>query len=121
MSINVRHVLSCLALTFLGACSSLPASLRDSRPRPELLGTAAPAAASTRTIVIGPETRYVNVIGGEIIRFTVGEKSFGWSFSGAVGVTRFDLREVAPPGLLQQTVFAYVAPNPMYVGGDRGD
>ena len=115
MSINVRFALSCLALTYLGACSSLPGS----QPRPDLLGTAVPAMATTRTITIAADTRYVNVTGGEIVRFTVGDKSFGWSFNGPVSITRFDLRKVAPPGLLQQAVFAYVAPNPMYVGGNN--
>jgi hypothetical protein len=57
----------------------------------ELLGDPVPAAApAERTIAITPDTKYVNVEG--------------------------DLNKVAPPGLLDHPVTAYVSPNPMYMG-----
>jgi hypothetical protein len=70
------------------------------------------ARTATRTIAIHPTTRYVNVTGGEIVRFTVGDKSFAWNFSGRP--SSFDLSAVAPPGMLDRKVTAYVAPNPLY-------
>jgi len=85
------------------------ATARD--PSLDLLGSAATLAMATRTIVIRPETSYVNVTGGEIIRFDVGNKSFVWNFNGRP--SSFDLARIAP-GLLDRKVTAYVAPNPMY-------
>ena len=88
----------------------------------EFLGEAAAPPAATRTIVIGPHTRWVNVTGGDIVKFVVGEKTFAWNFDVAEGVSSFDLNRVAPPGTLDHTVVAYVAPNPLYFGdgGGRG-
>ena len=67
----------------------------------------------TRTITIGPDTRYVNVTGGEVIRFQVGGTSFVWNFDGRR--TSFDMSLIAPPAALDRNkVTAYVAPNPLY-------
>ncbi|MFJ7567582.1 CzcE family metal-binding protein [Herminiimonas sp. NPDC097707] len=104
-----------LAFTALMAFS-IPAF--SASPRLDLLGNPAPAAAATRTIVITPETRWVNVEGGEVIRFIVGDKSFGWDFYVGSTVTSFDLQLVAPPGVLNRRVMAYVSPDPRYIGRD---
>jgi hypothetical protein len=77
-----------------------------------LYGSPANLATATRTIVIRPDTSFVNVTGGEIIRFDVGARSFAWNFSGRR--SSFDLAQVAPPSMLTRKVTAYVAPNPMY-------
>lgn len=86
-------------------------------PRPDLLGDPAPVSAATRTIVIAPDTRYVNVTGGEIVTFIVGDRAFAWSFNGTRYVAPFDLSMTAPPGVLDHAVIAYVAPDPRYLGG----
>lgn len=83
-----------------------------------LLGDPAPPEAAQYAIAITPSTRWVNVTGGEIVRFDVGGKSFAWSFTGATSVASFDLKRVAPPGMLDRSVMAYVAPDPRYIGGD---
>ena len=80
------------------------------------LNETAPAAAANRTITIAPDTRYVNVQGGQTVRFDVGGQTFSWDFDGAETVGSFDLNKVAPPGLLDHPVTAYVSPNPMYMG-----
>lgn len=87
-------------------------------PRVELYGSPAPSAAAQRTIVITPETRWVNVEGGEVVNFVVGDKMFAWDFYVGYTVTHFDLNLVAPPGVLQQRVTAYVSPDPRYRGFD---
>ncbi|MEC4718521.1 CzcE family metal-binding protein [Noviherbaspirillum sp. CPCC 100848] len=84
----------------------------------KLLGDPAPPEAAQYAIAITPATRWVNVIGGEIVRFDVGGKSFAWSFTGATSISAFDLKRVAPPGMLERSVMAYVAPDPRYIGGD---
>jgi hypothetical protein len=99
-----------------GACAPF-----DAPPRPDLWGDPAPVSAASRTIVITPDTRYVNVTGGEIVTFVVGDKAFAWSFNGTRYVAPFDLSITAPPGVLDHTVIAYVAPDPRYMGtGGRG-
>ncbi|MDO9420193.1 MAG: CzcE family metal-binding protein [Herminiimonas sp.] len=89
-----------------------------SEPRFDLLGNPAPSNAATRTIVITPETKWVNVEGGEIINFVVGDKSFGWDFFVGSTVSSFDLSRVAPPGVLNRRIEAYVSPDPKYRGWD---
>lgn len=79
-----------------------------------LLGDPAPAAAAQRTIQITPDTKYVNVQGGQVVRFDVGGKGFTWDFDSAQTVVDFDLNRIAPPGLLDHPVTAYVSPNPLY-------
>ncbi len=94
---------------------SLPAF---SESRLDLLGNPAPSNAAIRTIVITPDTKWVNVEGGEIINFVVGDKSFGWDFFVGSTVTSFDLSRVAPPGVLNRRVDAYVSPDPKYRSRD---
>jgi hypothetical protein len=106
-----------LALTaaFLTACAT-PAS-RD----PRLYGDLAPPASAQRTIVIHPDTRHVNVEGGEIVRFVAGDKEFAWNFFVAAAINSFYLNEVAPPGILDHPVRAYVTPDPKYRGNGERD
>ena len=97
--------------------SSVAAPPRDilasrSDPTLELLGSPATVAMATRTITIRPDTSFVNVVGGEVIRFDVGNASFVWNFNGQR--SSFDLARIAPPSVLDHRVTAYVAPNPMY-------
>lgn len=106
-----------LTLAF-SACMMLSAPAFAETTRVDLLGYPATAAAAVRTIVITPDTKWVNVEGGEIINFIVGDKSFAWHFYVGFTVTSFDLQLVAPPGLLQRRIVAYVSPDPMYIGRD---
>src|SRR3954452_17705725 len=46
----------------------------------ELYGSPQPPSPYGRTIVIAPDTRYVNVTGGETVNFVVGSKTFAWNF-----------------------------------------
>lgn len=106
-----------MCLYVMSACAPL-----DSTARLDLLGVAAPVSAATRTIVIAPGTRWVNVTGGETVKFVVGDKAFAWNFDGPQDTPAFDLNLTAPPGILEHKVIAYVAPNPLYMddgGGGR--
>ncbi len=78
-------------------------------------GDSATDSAATKTVVIGPETRFVNVTGGEVIKFVDGDRSFAWNFDGPYGYA-FELNRVAPPGVLDHRVTAYVDPDPYYNG-----
>lgn len=85
------------------------------------LGDPAPINAATKAIVIRTDTKWVNVTGGDTVRFDAGGKSFAWTFNVARGVHSFELNRVAPPGMLDHQVVAYVAPDPRYIGGGRDD
>ncbi|HTN65667.1 MAG TPA: CzcE family metal-binding protein [Burkholderiaceae bacterium] len=83
----------------------------------DLYGIPVPANGfADYSLTIGPNTKYVNVVGGEIVRFVVNDKSFIWHFMVARTIGRFDLKEVAPAGILDHSVIAYVKPDPRYMG-----
>ena len=103
-----------ICLLSLGGCGT-PASLVS------LYGQAVSPESAQRTIVITPTTSGVNVEGGEIIRFVVGDKAFGWNFNNSTTISAFSLNAVAPPGILQQAVRVYISPDPKYAGGGNRD
>lgn len=114
----MRFLLLSMVLAVLAGCAS-PASELPL----DLLGNPATVGTGVRTLVITPQTKHVNVTGGEVIDFKVGEKAFAWHFFVAPTVTAFDLKRVAPPGMLDRSVIAYVAPDPRYCcrnGSGRG-
>ncbi|MEC4720902.1 CzcE family metal-binding protein [Noviherbaspirillum sp. CPCC 100848] len=99
-----------LASSLLSACITRT-SFQD------LYGQAIDVAAPVQhVIVIHPDTRHVNIQGGDAVRFMAGGKSFAWQFNVARTIDSFDLREVAPPGMLDHAVIAYVSPDPKYLG-----
>src|SRR4051812_43266863 len=94
----IRLVLGIMALT---AC----AAKNDGS---SLYGQAMPVSAVERSIVIRPDTAYVNVEGGQTVKFIVGDKAFAWQFDVARTVSSFALNEIAPAGTLDHQVVAYV-------------
>jgi hypothetical protein len=79
-----------------------------------LLGDVVSANQATRTIQITAATRYVNVKRGETVRFVDNGRQFTYFFDGASGESSFDLRQVAPAGMLDHQVTAYVEIDPMF-------
>lgn len=101
-----------LALT----CSSftLSACAADS----SLLGQGqVPAGYADRTVVVGADTKYINVERGDVVKFVVGDKSFSWSFTAPTTISEINLSEVAPAGMLNHEVKAYIKHIPVYDGG----
>ena len=107
-----RHTAMLGLAVLLAGCAGT-----QSAPALALLGDPAPLAASTRTITLTAATKYVNVTGGQIVKFVDGERAFAWNFDGSEDISAFDLARVAPAGMLNHSVVAYIAPNPMYMGG----
>jgi hypothetical protein len=101
-------------VTMLTASAS---TFAGSLPRIDFLGNPTPVSAAVRTIVITPNTKYVNVTGGETVRFVVDGNSFAWNFEVSPSVSSFDLNRTAPASVLDHEVIAYIAPNPLYVTG----
>jgi hypothetical protein len=101
-------LLATLSALLAGCANTQPADIRT-----DLWGSPAPAAAATKTIVVTPATKFVNLTGGDVVCFVVGDKSFTWSFDGIYFPAAVDISKVSN-GLLQRPLMAYVAPNPMY-------
>ena len=99
-----------LAAACCGACSTPHGMTWQER-----WGDPVPDSAATKTIVIKPDTSYVNITGGEVVKFVEDGKSFAWNFDGQLGYA-FELNRVAPPGVLDHRVMAYVDPDPYYNG-----
>jgi hypothetical protein len=102
-----------LLVALLSGCAAQRADVPVS-----FLGDPIPASEAEKTIEINPDTKWVNVDGGETYRFVIGDKAFGWSFNAQFGPSSFDLQRVAPPGMLNRPVTAYVKPDPKYNRGD---
>ncbi|PRC93253.1 CzcE family metal-binding protein [Solimicrobium silvestre] len=105
-------LMTMLAVVFLPACMTP----MDLTKKISFWGDPASISFADRTIIIYQNTSYVNVTGGEIIKFIVGNKSFSWHFNGA-GQYNFDLMLVAPQGMLDHRVMAYVESDPRFAGG----
>jgi hypothetical protein len=105
------------AVCFTLLTASLSASAVT--PRADLLGSPVPPHAATHVMNISQDTRYVNVIAGDTIRFINGSGEFAWNFNVNPIVQTFDLNQVAPQGLLGHELRVYVAPSPLY--SERAD
>jgi hypothetical protein len=108
-----KLLLSLITTVTLAAAGT--AALAAAQPA-DFRGAAAPAeAGADQVIVITDTTRHINVTGGSTVRFVVGERSFSWNFqNGSAHVVPFDLQQIAPKGLLNHPVTAYVSDNPLY-------
>ena len=112
---SIRPFVTAVSLTLLTACMSATAVT----PRADLLGSPVQPAAATRVVNLSQDTRYVNVVAGDTIRFVNGSGEFAWSFDVSPIVQTFDLNQVAPQGALGHELRVYVAPNPLY--SERAD
>jgi heavy-metal resistance protein CzcE len=67
---------------------------------------AASGYAPDRTIVVTPQTKFINVTRGEVVNIKVGSKEFAWEFDGLA--RPFELSKIAPEGSLDHTVRVFV-------------
>jgi hypothetical protein len=110
-----RPLFPAISLALLTACMSASAV----SPRADLLGSPVPPHAATRVVNLSQDTRHVNVVAGDTIRFVNGSGEFAWNFNVSPIVQTFDLNQVAPQGVLGHELRVYVAPNPLY--SERAD
>lgn len=87
--------------------------LANAAPSMPLFGEIVPSSAD-RTVMIDNSPRWVNVTGGEVVKFVMHDKSFTYNFNGISG--NVQLSQIAPNGFVITDVTVYVAPNPMYQG-----
>jgi hypothetical protein len=76
----------------------------------DLYGVAASPAAATRTIVVGPNTRFVNVTHYEIIKLVVNGQELVWHFNGTL--LSFKLGKIDSRDAAAQNVTVYIGPSP---------
>lgn len=82
------------------------------------LGTPVHGESTNRTITLDANTKWVNVTGGETIRFIVDGKSFFWRFDTYNTNPVVELDKIAPAGMLgDRSIKVYVSPDPLYIGG----
>lgn len=77
------------------------------------LGHAVPAAAASRTILIGADTRYINVAQGETVTFERYGKQFTWQFD-TLREGRIVFGAIAPEDMAQSQLAIYVGADPVY-------
>lgn len=110
---TLRTSLSYLAFTGAIAAAA-PAFANHPSASPDL-GTPLHDASAGRTITLDAGTEWVNVTGGETVKFVAGGMSFSWNFDTYGTAPVFDLNRIAPEGVLSgRPVKVYVAPDPMY-------
>lgn len=74
------------------------------------------AVGVDRSIPLDSGTRWVNVTGGEKVRFVLGGQSFDWLFDTHLSTPVFDLSDIAPKGFIDRSLKVYVSPDPSSMG-----
>ncbi len=69
-----------------------------------------------RTIVIDSSTRWVNVNGGDVIRFVANGQTFDHRFNSYTNSFVYDLGKIAPAGALDRSLKVYVSADDRYTG-----
>lgn len=75
-------------------------------------GHAAPGATPVRTIVVGKDTRHLNVVRLETVAIRIGDKTINWTFD-VLPQRNFPLSQIIPGA---DGVTVYVAESPLYRG-----
>jgi len=70
-------------------------------------GDASIPRESSRTIVVGPNTRWINVAQDEVVKIVTGGQEFTWQFGGMDD--RVSLKQIAPAEFAVKDIFVYVA------------
>ena len=86
------------------SAASLSAFALDDADR---YGTPANPAAAKRTIVVGPNTRHVNVTRDEIVKLVVNGREFAWHFDGTL--SSFKLSAIDSRDAVARNVTVYVS------------
>ena len=108
----MKFTLFISAAATLALTATMPAFAGDNG---SMYGQTTPATTADRTVLITPNTRFVNVTHGEVVNFVVGNKHFTWDFNGPSTLCAIDLQQIAP-GAFDHTVTAYVARDPLLDG-----
>ena len=102
-------------LQTFGSTIALTAALALAAPL-LIANTTASGASVDRTIVIDSNTRWVNVNGGDVIRFVANGQTFDYRFNSYTHSKVYDLGKIAPAGALNRSLKVYVTADGRYTG-----
>jgi Heavy-metal resistance protein CzcE len=116
------HALTVAALAALASHAVLADPEADFWQQPKIYGEPAPPATPDHTVRLRPNSHWVNVRYGEIVRFVAQgvngtERSFDWWFDVSPEVTSFDLSKVAPADFPNRNVRVLIDPSSPDDGG----
>jgi hypothetical protein len=80
----------------------------DNRSVTSEFGEAITPVDGARTIAIKPDTTWVEVRDGEIVKFMMNGQTFAWHFNGINTLSEIDLNKIAPNGTLDHLVKVYI-------------
>ncbi|MFC5477116.1 CzcE family metal-binding protein [Massilia suwonensis] len=104
------------SVAFFSALTLAQAVFAHDGPHDDIrkIGMSSPVSAATRTVTIAPQTRYINVNQGDIVKFEVEGKVFAWQFDTERPQGWLDLALFAPKGINTYAVQVFVGQNPLY-------
>ena len=82
-----------------------------------LLGESIPADGPVDKVVkVDANTRWVNALQNESVRFVVGSTTFAWRFP--IERAAVNLKDIAPSGAIDRDIYVYLAPDNLTSSGD---
>ncbi len=112
-----RKTTSILAGAALAVLLSGAAYSQEHLGTDTLLGEPIPADGPVDKVVnITANTRWVNALQNESVKFIVGGNSFAWHFP--IDKNSVNLKEIAPPGTIDRDLYVYIVPDPFYLHGE---
>lgn len=82
-----------------------------------LFGSPALQAHATRTITLGPDTRYINVKSGETVAFRSGGTMSAWTFTETISGKNADLALLMPELPDAKGIRVYIDRSDLFTGG----
>jgi hypothetical protein len=113
---NRKLLLASAASLILAAGLSACATRDSANNYAGFSGSAVQPSSTYRTVVIGPDTSYVNVTQGDVVNFVIGGTNFTWNFDVSSNIHEIDLNKLAPAGTLNHVVKVYIEQNDIYKG-----
>jgi hypothetical protein len=105
------------AAAFASALSGIASAADMSYGHDTLLGDPLPADSAVNKVVkIDANTKWVNVLQNESVKFVTGSTTFSWRFP--TDAAAVNLKDIAPPGAIDRDLYVYLAPDNLSTSGD---
>ena len=105
-----RKTISILAAAALATALSGAAYSQERIGKDTLLGEPVSADAQVDKVVnVNANTRWVNVVQNENVKFIVGSKTFAWNFQSPR--PSVNLKDIAPAGTVDRNLIVYLTPD----------
>ena len=105
-----RKTISILAAAAVATALSGAAYSQERIGKDTLLGDPIPADAQVDKVVnVNANTRWINVVQNESVKFIVGGKTFAWHFDSPRASV--NLKDIAPAGAVDRNLIVYLTPD----------